>query len=61
MVEAKAQYSALVEERAIVVCFLDFHETRESLRKMQKPMTDLRELGQVAQSAYENAFNCKEG
>ena len=35
VVEAIAIYLASAEDRDIVACFLDFHETRESPRNMQ--------------------------
>ena len=43
VVEAKALYSASIEDQATVVCFLDFQETRDSPRNMQKHVTDLQE------------------
>ena len=55
MVAAKALYSASVEEREMVTCFLDFHEMSESPRKTQKPITERLESTQVAQSAFEKA------
>jgi hypothetical protein len=49
--EARALYSALEEDREIVDCFLVLQELREFPRKKQKPVTDLLESTQVAQSA----------
>ena len=60
MVDAIALYSASAKERATLVCFLDFQETRESPRKTQNPVTDFLESWHEAQSALENAFNCNE-
>lgn len=42
-----ALYSALADEEETTVCFLDFQEIKEVLRKMQKPVTDLRMSGQA--------------
>ena len=58
-VEAIALYSALAEERDIVACFLDFHETKESPRKMQNPVIDLLESKHLPQSTSQNALNLK--
>ena len=44
----------------IVFYFLDFQEIKESPRKMQKPVMDLLESGQAAQSAFAKAFMCNE-
>jgi hypothetical protein len=49
-------YSAFAEERAIVVCFLDFQDIKESPKKTQKPKTDLRVFGQPVQSESKKAF-----
>ena len=46
-----ALYSASAEEQDIVICFLDFHETKESPRNMQKLVVDFLESGQLAQLA----------
>ena len=54
---AMEQYSASIEERERVACFFDFHDTRELPRKIQKPVTNLLESKQAAQSKFENAFN----
>ena len=48
-----AQYSALADERETVDCFLAFHETKESPKKMQKLVTLGRESKHVPQSSYE--------
>ena len=60
VVAAKARYSASADEREMVDCLLDFHDTKESLRKTQTPETDLHESGQEAQSASEKAVSFKE-
>lgn len=39
--EERALYSASADELATVGCFLDFQETRESPRKILKPIVDL--------------------
>ena len=44
----------------MVRCFLDFQETRESPKKIQKPVVDFRELEQDPQSALVKALICKE-
>lgn len=54
-VEAMAGYSASDKECATADCFFHFHETRETLKNMQKPATDLLVVLQVL-----NAFNCNE-
>ena len=51
-----ALYSASAEDLDMVVCFLDFQETKESPRKMQKPVVDLLESGQEAQLASKNCI-----
>jgi hypothetical protein len=50
------RYSASVEEQETICCFLDFHETRASPIKTQKPVIDLLESEQVAQSLSQKAF-----
>lgn len=56
VVTARARYSASAEEREVVVCFLDLQDTRESPRKMHKPVTYRQVFGQDAQSASEKAL-----
>ena len=53
----RARYSASTKEHDTVVCFLDFHEIKGSPRNTQKPVMDLRESGQMVQSALEKARN----
>ncbi|XP_050249761.1 WAT1-related protein At1g09380-like [Quercus robur] len=53
-------YSASAVDLETVFCFLDFQETNESPKKTQKPVMDLLESGQVAQSASAKAFMCSE-
>ncbi|KAL4588648.1 hypothetical protein LXL04_001540 [Taraxacum kok-saghyz] len=55
-----ALYSASVDERETIVCFLDFHEMSESLKKIQKPVTELRVSLHPAQSESLNARNFDE-
>ena len=47
-VVAKAQYSASVEDRATVVCFLDDQEMGEGPRKTKRPMVERRSEGSPA-------------
>ena len=54
-----ALYSASTEDLETIDCFLDFHEIRESLKKMQKPVVDLLVSIQDAQSTSVYAFRCK--
>lgn len=56
-VATKVLYSASTEERAIVDCFLDFQETKESPKKTEKPVIDFLVLAQEAQSMLESALN----
>lgn len=58
-VAAIARYSASADEREMVDYFFAFHETNESLRKIQKPIVDLRESGHAPQSTLEKAFSCR--
>ena len=44
------QYSASAEDFETVVCFLHFHETRDSPTNMHQPVVDRQESGQPAQS-----------
>ena len=59
IVAAIALYSAFAEDLKIVVCFLAFQEIEESPKKMQKPVIDFLESGQVAQSKSEKALRWK--
>ena len=58
MVAAMARYSASAEEREMVGYFLDFQETSESPKKMQKPVVDFLESVQDPQSASVKALIC---
>jgi hypothetical protein len=60
LVMAMALYSASAEERETMDYFLERQERRESPKKMQKPMTDLRVSEQPAQSESQNPLSCKE-
>jgi len=42
-----------------VCCFLDSQEINESLRKMQKQVTERRVSGHNAQSESQKPFSCK--
>ena len=46
----RALYSASEELLDMVCCILDFHDTRDSPKKTEKPVRDLLESGHVAQS-----------
>ena len=54
---AIALYSA--EERETTVCFFDLHDIKESPKKKQNPIMDLRVSGQLDQSESQKPFNCK--
>ena len=54
-----ALYSASAEDLENIDCFLDFHEIRESPKKMQKLVVDLLVSIQDAQYASVYAFRCK--
>ena len=56
VVAAMARYSALADDLEMVVCFFAFQETKDSPRKTQKPVTDLRVSKQEPQSASEKAL-----
>ena len=58
-VKDKARYSASMEDRETVYCFLEDHEMGLLPKKTTKPVVDLLSLGSPAQSASLNAFNCK--
>ena len=53
---AMVRYSASAEDFKMVVWFLAFQETKESPRKIQKPITDLQESKHDPQSAFEKAL-----
>jgi hypothetical protein len=53
-------YSDSAEDLETVCYFLDFHDIKESPKKTQKPVTDLLESGQLAQSESQKDFNCKD-
>lgn len=53
-----ARYSASADDLEMVDCFLALHETKESPKKMQKPVVDFLESGHAPQSALEKAFKC---
>ena len=55
-----ARYSASVEDLNTVVCFLHFHEIRESPRNIHQPVVDRRKSGQPPQSASAYADRRKE-
>lgn len=51
VVDGIAQYLASVDERETISCFLLFQEKKESPRKIQNSVVDLRSVGSLAQSA----------
>ncbi|MDS0108281.1 hypothetical protein QYE93_26110, partial [Enterobacter cloacae subsp. cloacae] len=55
-VEARARYSASVDDIETILYFFEFHETRDVPMKTQYPIVDLRVLGHVAQSESLNPF-----
>lgn len=55
-----ALYSASVELLETVVCFFDFQEIKESPRKTQNHVTDLRVSIHPAQSESLKALSCKD-
>jgi len=59
VVDVISQYSVSVEDWEIIECFLLFQETRESLKKIQKPVTDLQFMGSLPWSALKYAHNSK--
>ena len=48
--------SALADDREIVCCFFDFHDTSDFPRKTQNPVNERRISGHDPQSASANAF-----
>ena len=54
-VEAKARYSASVEDRETVDCFLEDQEIGLEPRKITIPVVDFLSVGSPAQSASEKA------
>ena len=55
---AIARYSASVEDFETMVCFLDFHEIKESPKKTQKPVTERLVSIHPAQSESLKALSC---
>ena len=60
VVDAMTRYSASVDDWETIDCFLLFQEIRESPKKIQNPVTDLRSVGSLPWSASEYARNSKE-
>jgi len=60
VVDTMARYSASVDDWETIDCFLLFQEIRESPKKIQNPVTDLRSVGSLPWSASEYARNSKE-
>ena len=54
-----ARYFAIADDLETFVCFLDFHEMRKSLRKIQYLVIDLLVTLQPAQSESQNALRSK--
>lgn len=52
-------YSASADDLDTVCCFLDFQENNESPKNTQKPETENRVSGQVAQSESEKGLNLR--
>jgi hypothetical protein len=59
VVDVIAWYSASVEDWEVIDCFLLFQEIRESPKKIQKPVIDLRSIGSLSWSASEYAHSSK--
>lgn len=55
-----ARYSDSAEDRDTVVCFLLFHEIKQSPKNRQYPVTDLLVDKHFPQSASTNALNLKD-
>ena len=60
VVDVMARYSASVDDWETIDCFLLFQEIRESPKKIQNPVTDLRYVGSLPWSASKYARNSKE-
>jgi len=60
VVDVMARYYALMDDWETIDCFLLFQEIRESPKRIQNPVTDLRYLGSLPWSASEYARNSKE-
>ena len=54
---AMARYSALVEDRATVRCFIELHEIGLTPRNMRKALVELRSSELLAQPSPEKLFN----
>jgi hypothetical protein len=59
VVDIIAWYFASVEDWETIDYFLLFQEIRESPKKIQKPVTDLRSVGSLSLSALEYARSSK--
>ena len=60
VVVTMALYSASIELRDMVVCFLDFQEIKESPKNTQNPVVNFLESGHDPQLVSENALRCRE-
>jgi len=60
VVDVMAWYSASVDDWETIDCFLLFQEIRESPKKIQNSVTDLRSMGSLPWSASEYARNSKD-
>jgi len=60
VVDVMARYSASVDDWETIDCFLLFQEIRESPKKIQNSVTDLRSMGSLLWSASEYAHNSKD-
>ena len=58
-VEAKARYSASMEDRETVGCFFEDQDMGLEPRKTNYPVVDLRPVGSPTQSALEKAENVR--
>jgi len=56
-VDAITRYFASEDDLETVACFLDFHEIKDSPKKMQNPVMNFLLSGHVAQSESQNPFN----
>ena len=59
VVDVLTWYSALVEDWETINCFLLFQEIRESPKKIQKSIINLRFVGSLSWSALEQAHTSK--